>query len=85
MGVAVSLAVPLHHKLVAVAVAFPAAGCAIIAFGVVAYFLDDGDLKVVLALAAAGDGQAAVVTRAISPQSSRTTLLTQPGTVCWVM
>jgi putative peptidoglycan lipid II flippase len=48
VGVAVSLAVPLHHKLVAVAVAFPAAGCAIIAFGVVAYFLDDGDLKIVL-------------------------------------
>jgi putative peptidoglycan lipid II flippase len=49
VGVAISLAVPLHHKLVAVAVAFPAAGCAIIAFGAVAYFLDDGDLKVVLA------------------------------------
>jgi hypothetical protein len=48
VGLAVSLAVPLHHKLVAVAVAFPAAGCAIIAFGGVAYFLDDGDLKVVL-------------------------------------
>ena len=49
MGVAVSLAVPLHHKLVAVFVAVPAAGCAIIAFGVVAYFLDDGDLRAVLA------------------------------------
>jgi putative peptidoglycan lipid II flippase len=49
-GVAVSLAVPLHHKLVAVALAVPAAGCAIIAFGVVAYLLDDGDLKAVLAL-----------------------------------
>jgi putative peptidoglycan lipid II flippase len=49
VGVAVSLAVPLHHKLVAVAVAVPAVGCAIIAFGVVAYFLDDGDLKAVLA------------------------------------
>ena len=49
VGVAVSLAVPLHHKLVAVALAVPAAACAIIAFGVVAYFLDDGDLKVVLA------------------------------------
>ena len=32
VGVAVSLAVPLHHKLVAVALAVPAAGCAIIAF-----------------------------------------------------
>jgi putative peptidoglycan lipid II flippase len=49
VGVAVSLAVPLHHKLVAVAVAVPAAGCAIIAFGAVAYLLDDGDLKAVLA------------------------------------
>ena len=49
VGVAVSLAVPLHHKLVAVALAVPAAGCAIIAFGVVAYFLDDGDLRAVLA------------------------------------
>jgi len=49
VGVGVSLAVPLHHKLVAVAVAFLAAGCAIIAFGAVAYFLDDGDLRLVLA------------------------------------
>jgi hypothetical protein len=49
VGVAVSLAVPLHHKLVAVALAIPAAGCAIIVFGVVAYFLDDGDLRTVLA------------------------------------
>jgi putative peptidoglycan lipid II flippase len=49
VGVAVSLAVPLHHKLVAIVVAVPAAGCAIIAFGIVAYFLDDGDLRAVLA------------------------------------
>jgi putative peptidoglycan lipid II flippase len=49
VGVAVSLAVPLHHKLVAAAVAALAAGCAIIAFGVAAYILDDGDLKAVLA------------------------------------
>jgi len=49
VGVAVSLAVPLHHKLEAVALAVPAAGCAIVAFGVVAYLLDDGDLKAVLA------------------------------------
>jgi hypothetical protein len=41
--------VPLHHKLVIVALAVPAAGGAILAFGVVAYFLDDGDLKTVLA------------------------------------
>ncbi len=46
---AVSLAVPVHHKLEAVALAVPAAGGAIIAFGVVAYLLDDGDLRVVLA------------------------------------
>ena len=49
VGVAVSLAVPLYHKLEAVALAVPAAGCAIVAFGVVAYLLDDGDLKAVLA------------------------------------
>jgi putative peptidoglycan lipid II flippase len=49
VGVAVSLAVPAHHKLIAVAVAVVAAGCAVIAFGVVAYLLDRGDLKTVLA------------------------------------
>ena len=49
VGVAVSLAVPLHHKLVAAALAVPAACCAIIAFTVVAYLLDDGDLRAVLA------------------------------------
>jgi hypothetical protein len=58
-GVAVSLAVPLHHKLVAAALAVPAAGSAIIAFGVVAYILDDGDLKTVLAW----------VRRAVRPRS----------------
>ena len=51
VGVAVSLAVPVHHKLEAVALAVPAAGCAIVAFGVVAYLLDDGDLRAVLAWA----------------------------------
>jgi putative peptidoglycan lipid II flippase len=51
VGVAISLAVPLNHKLVAAALAVPAAGGAIIAFGVVAYILDDGDLKAVLAWA----------------------------------
>jgi putative peptidoglycan lipid II flippase len=51
VGVGVSLAVPLHHKLEAAALAVPAAGCAIIAFGIVAYFLDDGDLRAVLAWA----------------------------------
>ena len=49
VGVGVSLAVPLHHKLVALALALPAAGCAIIAYGLVAYLLDDGDLKAILA------------------------------------
>ena len=49
VGVAVSLVVPLHHKLVAVALAVPAAAFAIVAFFVVAYFLDDGDLRTVLA------------------------------------
>jgi putative peptidoglycan lipid II flippase len=49
VGVAVSLAVPLHHKLVAVALAVPAACGAIVAFGVVAYLLDKGDLKTVVA------------------------------------
>jgi putative peptidoglycan lipid II flippase len=49
VGVAISMAVPVHHKLEAFALAVPAAGCAIIAFGVVAYLLDDGDLRAVLA------------------------------------
>jgi hypothetical protein len=49
VGVAVSLAVPLHHKLMAVVLAVLAAGGATIAFGLVAYVLDDGDLKAVLA------------------------------------
>jgi putative peptidoglycan lipid II flippase len=49
VGVAVSLATPAHDKPVAVAVAVVAASCAVIAFGVVAYLLDRGDLKTVLA------------------------------------
>jgi putative peptidoglycan lipid II flippase len=49
VGVAVSLAVPIHHKLEAFALAVPAACGAIAAFGVVAYFLDDGDLRAILA------------------------------------
>jgi hypothetical protein len=48
VGVGVSLAVPLHHKLEAIALAVPAVACAILAFGVVAYLLDDGDLRAVL-------------------------------------
>ncbi len=49
VGAAISMSVPMHHKLEAFAVAVPAAACAIIAFGIVAYLLDDGDLKTVLA------------------------------------
>jgi putative peptidoglycan lipid II flippase len=49
VGAAVSLAVPLHHKIEAFALSIPAAGFAIIAFGIVAYLLDDGDLRAVLA------------------------------------
>jgi len=49
VGVAVSLAVPLHHKLVAFAMAVPAASGAVIAFGVVAFILDRGDLRTVVA------------------------------------
>jgi putative peptidoglycan lipid II flippase len=49
VGVAISLAVPLHHKLDSFALALPAALCAIVAFGVVAFLLDNGDLRAVLA------------------------------------
>ena len=48
-GVAVSIVVPVSHKLLAVGVAVLAAGCAVIAFGAVAYLLDDGDLRTALA------------------------------------
>jgi putative peptidoglycan lipid II flippase len=48
-GVAFSMAVPMHHRLEDFALAVPAAGCAIIAFGVVAYLLDDGDLRAIVA------------------------------------
>ena len=51
VGLAVSIAVPIHRKLEAFALAVPAACCAIIAFGIVVYLLDDGDLKAVLAWA----------------------------------
>ncbi|HTT92410.1 MAG TPA: lipid II flippase MurJ [Acidimicrobiales bacterium] len=49
VGVALSLAVPIHHKVVAFGLAIPAAAGAIVAFGFVAYLLDDGDLRAVLA------------------------------------
>jgi putative peptidoglycan lipid II flippase len=48
-GVAICLAVPVSGKLAAVGVAVVAAGCAVIAFGAVAYVLDRGDLKAVVA------------------------------------
>jgi putative peptidoglycan lipid II flippase len=48
-GVAVSIVIPVSHKLLAAGVAVLAAGCAVIAFGVVAYLLDDGDLRTALA------------------------------------
>jgi putative peptidoglycan lipid II flippase len=49
VGVAVSIAVPVSHKLMYALVGTVAAGCAVIAFGVVAYLLDDGDVRVVFA------------------------------------
>jgi putative peptidoglycan lipid II flippase len=48
-GVAVSLAVPVTGKISAFAIAVPAALVAIAAFGVVAYLLDDGDLRAIVA------------------------------------
>jgi putative peptidoglycan lipid II flippase len=48
VGVAVSAAVPLHHKLEAVALAVPAAAFAVITFGIVAYILDRRDLRSVM-------------------------------------
>ncbi len=48
-GVAVSLAVPVTGKISAFAIAVPAALVAIVAFGVVAYLLDDGDLRAIVA------------------------------------
>jgi hypothetical protein len=49
VGVTLSMAIPEQHKLEAFVPAIPAACGAIIAFGVVAYLLDDGDLRAVLA------------------------------------
>ena len=48
VGVAVSVVAPAGGKLVAAGVSVVAAACAVIAFGAVAYFLDDGDLRAVL-------------------------------------
>jgi putative peptidoglycan lipid II flippase len=44
-GAGVSLIFPVSHKLLAAAVAVLAAGCAVLAFGLVAYLLNDGDLR----------------------------------------
>jgi len=44
-GVAVSLGAPQHDKLADAALAVLAVAAAILAFGVVAYLLDGGDLK----------------------------------------
>jgi len=49
VGVTLSMAIPERHKLEAFALAIPVACGAILAFGVVAYLLDDGDLRAVLA------------------------------------
>jgi putative peptidoglycan lipid II flippase len=54
VGVAVSLAVPDSHRLLAVLAGAVAAGCAVVAFGVVAFRLDGGDLRVVVAAARRG-------------------------------
>ncbi len=48
-GVAISLAVPVGHNFLAAGIAVLAAGGAVIAFAVVAYVLDDGDLRAALA------------------------------------
>jgi putative peptidoglycan lipid II flippase len=49
VGAAVTLALPVDHKLLDAGVAVLGAAAAVIAFGVVAYLVDPGDLKTVLA------------------------------------
>jgi putative peptidoglycan lipid II flippase len=49
VGAAVSVALPVSHKLLAFGVAVLAAGCAVIAFGAVAYLVDRGDLRMLTA------------------------------------
>jgi putative peptidoglycan lipid II flippase len=49
VGVAVSLVLPVSHKLLYVLVGAAACACAMIVFGAVAYLLDGGDLRVILA------------------------------------
>ncbi|MGN6794352.1 MAG: murein biosynthesis integral membrane protein MurJ [Streptosporangiaceae bacterium] len=48
-GVSVSIAWPTTHKLLALVVGMLAAAAAVIAFGAVAFVLDNGDLRVVVA------------------------------------
>jgi putative peptidoglycan lipid II flippase len=48
-GLGASIALPTSHKLPAAGTGVLAAGCAVIAFGVVAFLLDSGDLRTVLA------------------------------------
>jgi putative peptidoglycan lipid II flippase len=48
-GVGISLVLPMGHKLADAGVAMLAAGGAVTVFGAVAYLLDDGDLRVILA------------------------------------
>ena len=48
-GVSVCLAWPTSHKLLAIVVGICAAAAAVIAFGAVAFVLDNGDLRVVVA------------------------------------
>src|SRR5262249_58646974 len=47
-GVAVSIAVPGSGKLMDAVAGVLAAGCAVLVFGVVAFRLDDGDLRAIL-------------------------------------
>jgi putative peptidoglycan lipid II flippase len=49
VGVGVSLAIPESHRLVAALAAVVAACCAAAAFGAIAFWLDDGDLRAVVA------------------------------------
>jgi putative peptidoglycan lipid II flippase len=49
VGVAVSLVIPMSHKLLDIGVGALAATGAVIAFGLVAYLLDDGDVRLLLA------------------------------------
>jgi putative peptidoglycan lipid II flippase len=49
VGVAVGLALPVTHKLLYAIVGAMASGCAVIVFVAVAYFLDDGDLRLAMA------------------------------------